>query len=570
MNPFVPTIKRFIFFLLMAAVPAPVLGDDLVTFIANVDQRHGGPSPGFGFYYASCWGYVAPDGHEYALIGCYSGTSIIDLDANPIAETAYVPGANSSWHELKTWGHYAYAVSENSSQGLQIIDLSQLPDTAFVANTVFNVGGHYIGNSHSITVADGYVYLNGGASNGTVILDITDPENPTYAGQYQPAYLHDTYVKRDTLYGAAIYGEGVFIADVSNKAAPQQIGLITYPGSGTHNVWKSDFGSYMFTADEIGSTQMNMKVFDISNLPSFTQLPPFTADPSSIIHNVHGRGNYVYIAHYDDGVFVADVHDPSNVLNAGQYDTYLGGQTGYIGCWGVYPYFPSGRWIASDTQTGLYVLGFDGVTPRIRSPLVSPSDGDSLSEGATAQFMWQPAALQSEDPHRYELHISGNGVDTLFGTQDTMVSVDLNAPFANGETYSWHVLIRDEFTTVSSPDTFQFSVGPGAVGVKGSVGLPQAYGLFQNYPNPFNPSTKIQIALPEEGRVRLVVYNALGQEVATLFDGNKGAGFFTTDWNGRNQKGKKVGSGVYLYRLTVIDGAGHLQYTSTKRMVLVG
>jgi len=443
----------------MAAVPAPLLGDDLVTFIANVDQRHGGPGPSFGFYYASCWGYVAPDGHEYALIACYSGTSIIDLDANPIAEVAYVPGSNSEWHELKTWGQYAYAVSENPSQGLQIIDLSQLPETAFVANAVFNVGGHNIANSHTVAVADGYLYLNGGSSNGTVILDLSNPENPTYAGQYQPEYLHDTYVKRDTLYGAAIFGGGVYIADVTNKAAPVQVGHITYSGSGTHNCWRSDFGNYVYTSDEIGSTQKNMKVFDISDLPSFTQEAPFTANPAHIIHNIHGRGNYVYIAHYAAGVYVADVHNPLNISNAGGYDTYLGGGTGYIGCWGVYPYFPSGRWIASDTQTGLYVLSFDGLTPRIRSPLVSPSDGDSLSEGTTAQFMWQPAALQSEDPHRYELHISGNGVDTMFETQESMVSVDMNAPFASGEAYSWHVLIRDEFTTVSSQDTFQFSVG---------------------------------------------------------------------------------------------------------------
>ena len=465
MNPIASISKRLIFFLLIAVVPFPLLGGDGVSLIAHVDQRHGGPGPNFGFYYASCWGYVAPDGHEYALIACYSGTSIIDLDATPIAEVAYVPGSNSEWHELKTWGQYAYAVSENAAQGLQIIDLSQLPDAAFVANTVFNVGGHNIANSHTVTVADGFLYLNGGSSTGTVILDLTDPENPTYAGQYQPEYLHDTYVKRDTLYGAAIYGGGVYIADVTDKAAPVQVGHITYTGSGTHNCWRSDFGNYVFTTDEIGSTQKNMKVFDISNLPSFTQEAPFTANPAAIIHNIHGRGNYVYIAHYSAGVYVADVHDPLNIVNAGGYDTYLGGGTGYIGCWGVYPYFPSGRWIASDTQTGLYVLGFDGMIPRIRSPLVSPSDGDSLSEGETVQFTWQAAALQSEDPHRYELHISGNGVDTVFETQNTMVSVDMNAPFGNGETYSWHVLIRDEFTTVSSQDTFQFSVGAGAAGI---------------------------------------------------------------------------------------------------------
>jgi choice-of-anchor B domain-containing protein len=461
MNSAVSAFKHLFALLLTVALPVQLLAD--VTLVAHLDRRHGGPGPNFGFYYASCWGYVAPDGHEYALIACYSGTSIIDLDANPIAEVAYVPGSNSEWHELKTWGHYAYCVSENPAQGLQIIDLSQLPNSATVENTLFNVGGHNIANTHTITVADGFLYLNGGSSNGTVILDLADPENPAYVGQFQPSYLHDTYVKRDTLYGAAIYGEGVFIADVSNKAAPQQIGRITYSGSGTHNTWRSDFGNYLFTTDEIGTTQKNMKVFDISNLPSFTQENPFTANPSSIIHNVHGRGNYVYIAHYNAGVYVADVHDPLNITNAGGYDTYTGGGSGYIGCWGVYPYFPSGRWIASDTQTGLYVFSFDGLAARIRSPLLAPADGSLFPEGSTATFVWRSAALQSEDPHRYELHISGGSLDTLIETQDTTVSVDLVTPFVSGVTYSWHVLIRDEFTTVSSQDTFQFSVGASGI-----------------------------------------------------------------------------------------------------------
>jgi choice-of-anchor B domain-containing protein len=402
---------------------------------------------------------VAPDGHEYALVGCYSGTSIIDLDANPIAEVAYVPGANSEWKELKVWGQYAYAVSENPSMGLQIIDLSQLPDTAWVANTVFNVGGRNVANTHTITVADGFLYLNGGSSNGTVILDISDPEHPAYAGEYQPEYLHDTYVKRDTLYGAAIYGGGVYIADVSDKSAPQQVGHITYLGSGTHNTWKSDYGSYLFTTDEIGTTAKNMKAFDITSLPSYTQMSPFTADPSSIIHNVHGRGNYVYIAHYNAGAFVADIHDPSNILNAGQYDTYTGGQTGYIGCWGVYPYFPSGRWIASDTQTGLYVLDFDGLAPRIRSPLLAPADGSSIPNGSDITFRWRAATRQDEDPHYYDVHVWGTGIDTVIRTTDTTLTAVALPGLVSGETYSWSLWIKDEFTAVTSQDTFAFTMG---------------------------------------------------------------------------------------------------------------
>lgn len=162
------------------------VAQDGVTVVDSLNPRHGGPGPSYGFFFASCWGYVAPDGQEYALIGCYSGTSIVDLDASPIHEVAYVPGSNSEWKELKVWGHYAYAVSENPSMGLQIIDLQYLPDSAHLVRSVFTIGPRNVGNSHTVTVADGYLYLNGGSSNGTTIYSLADPANPTYVGQYQP------------------------------------------------------------------------------------------------------------------------------------------------------------------------------------------------------------------------------------------------------------------------------------------------------------------------------------------------------------------------------------------------
>lgn len=432
-----------------------------VSFIANVDIPHGGPGPNFGFYYASCWGYVAPDGHEYALVGCYGGTSIIDLDATPMQEVAFIPGPGSEWKELKTWGHYAYVVSENSGHGLQIINLSQLPDTAWLVRSVSSIEGKNISTNHTVTVADGYLYLNGSTSGGQVggslIFNLLDPENPAYEGQYQPAYLHDTYVRNDTLYGAAINGQGVYVASVVSKRTPGTLGLLTYPGSGTHNTWAAVGSRYVFTSDEIGSTAKNMKVFDITSLPTFTQASPFTANPGAIIHNIHGRGNYVYIAHYAAGAYVADVHDPLAITNAGSYDTYTGGQNGYIGSWGVYPYFPSGRWIASDTQTGLYVFSFSGLLPRVRSHLISPPTGTYIIKSAPITFRWQSAASQSEDPHYYELHIVGPGVNMSVKTRDTVATVGPIAGLQNNQQYSWHVLIRDEFTTVAGLDTFHFT-----------------------------------------------------------------------------------------------------------------
>ena len=88
--------------------------------------------------------------------------------------------------------------------------------------------------------------------------------------------------------------------------------------------------------------------------------------------------------------------------------------------------------------------------------------------------------------------------------------------------------------------------------------IPEDYALRQNYPNPFNPETRIEFALPEAGRTRLIIYDLLGREVTRMVDGNMSVGYHSVTWNANN-----VASGIYFYRLTAGD------FVSTKKMVLL-
>ena len=76
------------------------------------------------------WGYVAPDGSEYAIVGLRNGVSIVDV-SNPddAVEVARIPGQNSTWRDIKTWGEYAYVTTDQSgtTEGLTVIDLTNLP-----------------------------------------------------------------------------------------------------------------------------------------------------------------------------------------------------------------------------------------------------------------------------------------------------------------------------------------------------------------------------------------------------------------------------------------------------------
>lgn len=95
-----------------------------------------------------------------------------------------------------------------------------------------------------------------------------------------------------------------------------------------------------------------------------------------------------------------------------------------------------------------------------------------------------------------------------------------------------------------------------SVDVPHNAVIPEAFDLEPNFPNPFNPQTRITYRIPVRAEVSLVVYNMLGAEVTTLVHEEKGPGHFAVDWNGRNDAGRQVASGVYLYVLKAGDFVG--------------
>ncbi len=95
------------------------------------------------------------------------------------------------------------------------------------------------------------------------------------------------------------------------------------------------------------------------------------------------------------------------------------------------------------------------------------------------------------------------------------------------------------------------------------VNVPTVFKLSQNYPNPFNPETTIKFQIPNSSFVRLEIYNISGQKIKTLLNEGKSAGFYTIKWDGTNNNGLKVNSGVYIYRIQ----AG--KFTDVKKMIFL-
>ena len=173
--------------------------------------------PGAG--YNDIWGYVDGIGNEYALLGVRTGTSIVNLadPQNPV-EVAFIPGPQSIWRDIKVHSTYAYVVTERtgSGQGFQIIDLSQLPTTATLVNTIDT----WFSRAHNIFIDDGFAYVIGTESGGGMhILDLSDPVNPVRTAYYTGSrYIHDVYVWNDTVVACAEDIYDLVDVDKSNHA----------------------------------------------------------------------------------------------------------------------------------------------------------------------------------------------------------------------------------------------------------------------------------------------------------------------------------------------------------------
>jgi hypothetical protein len=113
--------------------------------------------------------------------------------------------------------------------------------------------------------------------------------------------------------------------------------------------------------------------------------------------------------------------------------------------------------------------------------------------------------------------------------------------FTNADIY------RPRFITLTLPEDSSVAVGNQA------EYTPQRFSLFQNFPNPFNPSTTITYEITAKSKVVLKIYNILGQEVRALVNNHQISGKYTVSWDGKDDRGKPVSSGMYIYRIQAGD-----------------
>ncbi len=294
----------------------------------------------FGTNHGSdCWGWQAPNGDQYAIMGIDAGIVFVNATTLQVADTIPNVGASCVWQDMATVDNYCYSVSE-CGNGLMVMDMSFLPDSVhFVGTFPINTTGGMSSHNLSIDSLKGFLYLDGsgGASRNVYVHDISNRENPVFVTGFgsNGSAIHDFYANNDTVYVAEGSPSSYSIWDLSNKAAPNLLTRwFSFSGGYAHNIWPTEDGRYVVTTEETpGKT---IKVWNIENLGNVNLVAEYLGS-SQLAHNVQIRGDIAYVSHYQSGVYMIDLSRPSCAEEVAQFDTWpSGNSSGFAGCWGAF------------------------------------------------------------------------------------------------------------------------------------------------------------------------------------------------------------------------------------------
>ena len=375
-------------------------------------------------FLSDIWGWTSPGGDEYALIGTTSGVAFARITdpANPeflgMIPTTDTGTQRNWWWDIKTFGNFAYYVTEVNGAGVAIYDLTRLDGLSAVTPGtpaaileddgrwgVDPADGYLRAHNISINEDTGFAYLTGASKDpavdpdftddGVIVLDLSDPMNPIEVATINGVDSHDaqvvTYDGPDGDYAdreiALLFNGGdleVGVFDVTDKTDIREIASFDYPGASfAHQGWFTEDQAFILVGDEEDELfglqdprnadlpdTARTYICDARDLDQVDCYGAFDSPAASIDHNLFVKGDKVYQAHYTAGIRVLQISDDGTgsgriaLSEAGHMDTeprLPNNNLNYnfnifAGPWGVFPYFDSGSVIASDGFNGLVVM----------------------------------------------------------------------------------------------------------------------------------------------------------------------------------------------------------------------
>ncbi|NJB85279.1 choice-of-anchor B domain-containing protein [Lewinella marina] len=475
----------FLLFLCLGRLPAQLNA----TLRSNVD---------FGVAVNDIWGYAAPDGTEYALMGLDTGIAVISLadpDAATVVDVTSQP--TSIWRDVKSYREFAYATADQGSYGLTVIDLRELPERISYQPFTYEVPGYTgtFARAHNLYIdtLQGLLFTAGGDRSindgGVLIFDLKeDPGVPRLIAQGPAVYAHDVYVQDNLMYTSEIYKGEMAVYDISDLGNIRKLGATQTPYRFAHNAWSNQDGTVVYTTDEVANA--SVAAFDLSDYNDIKLLdeyrPLTSLNTRTIPHNVHFIDDYLSISYYSDGLRVVDASEPTNLVEVANYDTYDGPDGGFNGAWGAYPYLPSGLTLVSDRQSGLFVVEVDYQrAARLRGTVTNGNTGGALN-GARVEILAEQANLTTADATgNYATGIATAGTYRVVASAEGFYPDTVTLTLVNGEevsqdftlssrqTASLNLIVADRQTGQAVPGAIVDLLHPDAnySGLSDSAGL---------------------------------------------------------------------------------------------------
>jgi choice-of-anchor B domain-containing protein len=486
------------------------------------------------------WGWEDPETRQrYVLLGREDGTSFVDVtdptDPRLVGHMMRTQGTRASvWRDVKVYGNHAFVVADGTgAHGLQVFDLTQLRSATGPDPVAFSELTRYegFGSAHNIVINEesGFAYAVGTSlgecTQGLHMIDVRNPARPLFAGCHRDvrtrrAYTHDAqcviYSGPDVRYQGreicvAANEDSIALADVTDKANPVSLGIGTYPTvQYVHQGWLSEDHRYFYQNDELDERRMGQTtrtmIWDVSDLEDPQLASEFDLGTDSIDHNLYVKGYVVYEANYTTGLRVLDVFDPVNPFPIGHFDTTPNSQdVSYAGAWSVYPYFSDGTVAVSSRGEGLFLL-------RVADPLGSLADHQTTTT-AEVVFVGWTMARQREVTSFELLKLSPNGSSSVLariaggGTAD--VSQDFELVVAGLEPGKSRIRLVAVSAAGRRQTMFEEDV----------YLVPDTHVIVGAYPNPTNTSARVALVVSDLQVVSIKAYDAVGRQVATLFEG---------------------------------------------------
>lgn len=411
----------------------------------------------------------------------------------------------------------------------------------------------------------------------------------------------------------------------NDKAYPNQVYSSdpNYDYRETHSAWPTSDGQYIFTTDELALAPISNVINHVNDanlystgtlndaqrqgaylrtwktsllgttsalkggyyaveesqqgITNISQI--VTSTTPNGIHQMYAKGNCMYVAHYTQGFRVLDISNPESIVELGYYDDFptanmtigdslffrANANNWYQGIYGVYP-DPNrpGIVYAGSLSDGFYI--FDVL------PIATPS-GFALSGsvGQNPTLTWNQSTdtglegyklYQSIDGSPYSLLVTLNKNTTSFVDNGVIIGNDKDDPSVCYYITAFNIAGKE------SNNSIPRCTKAGGLNKSGSEyaesNVPYTNYLGTAYPNPFNPTTKISFGLASTAKVRIIVYNTLGQEIAVLADNVLGEGNHEVEFNA-----KGLPSGIYLYKMEASGISGEqFNIVEIKKMIV--